>query len=66
MPDLRTRIADALQNMTGDLTHEAMADAVIAELGLPATWGRPSFDNGGQTKQYGPAPKIATRKADDE
>lgn len=30
--DLRTRIAAALRNMTGDLTYEAMADAVIAEL----------------------------------
>ena len=32
LADLRTRIADALRNMTGDLTYEAMADAVIAEL----------------------------------
>ena len=31
---LRTRIADALRTMTGDLTYEAMADAVIRELGL--------------------------------
>ena len=30
--DLRTRIAAALRNMTGDLTYEAMADAVIREL----------------------------------
>ena len=27
--DLRTRIVAALRNMTGDLTYEAMADAVI-------------------------------------
>ena len=32
--DLRTRIANALRNMTGDLTYEAMADAVIRELKL--------------------------------
>ena len=32
--DLRTRIANALRHMTGDLTYEAMADAVIRELGL--------------------------------
>ena len=32
--DLRTRIATALRNMTGDLTYEAMADAVIRELGM--------------------------------
>ena len=32
--DLRTRIAAALRHMTGDLTYEAMADAVIRELGL--------------------------------
>ena len=31
---LRIRIADALRTMTGDLTYEAMADAVIRELGL--------------------------------
>ena len=30
--DLRTRIAAALRTMTGDLTYEAMADAVIREL----------------------------------
>lgn len=39
--DLRTRIAAALRNMTGDLTYEAMADAVIAAL-LPkreGLWG---------------------------
>lgn len=30
--DLRTRIAAALRNMKGDLTYEAMADAVIREL----------------------------------
>lgn len=34
MTDLRTRIAQALQNMTGQITFESMADAVIAELGL--------------------------------
>jgi hypothetical protein len=34
---LRIRIADALRTMTGDLTYEAMADAVIRELdmGIP-------------------------------
>jgi hypothetical protein len=31
---LRDRIAAALRNMTGDLTYEALADAVIRELGL--------------------------------
>lgn len=31
---LRTRIADALRNMIGDLTYEAMADAVICELAI--------------------------------
>jgi len=31
---LRTRIAAVLRNMTGDLTYEAMADAVIRELDL--------------------------------
>ena len=30
---LRDRITAALRNMTGDLTYEAMADAVIRELG---------------------------------
>lgn len=29
---IRTRIAAALRHMTGDLTYEAMADAVIREL----------------------------------
>ena len=32
--DLRTRIAQALQNMDGDITFESMADAVIRELNL--------------------------------
>lgn len=31
---LRTRIAAALRDIRGDLTYEAMADAVIRELGL--------------------------------
>ena len=31
---LRDRITAALRNMTGDLTYEAMADAVIRKLGL--------------------------------
>ena len=39
MSDLRTRIAAALQGMSGDLTFEALADAVIAELGLRREWG---------------------------
>lgn len=28
------------------LPREHVADAVISELGLPPTWGVPSFDNG--------------------
>ena len=32
--NLRDRIATALRNLTGDLTYEAIADAVIRELGL--------------------------------
>ena len=31
---LRDRIATALRNLTGDLTYEAIADAVIRELNL--------------------------------
>ena len=31
--NLRDRIATALRNLTGDLTYEAIADAVIRELG---------------------------------
>lgn len=56
-----------------------MADAVISELGLrevsiPEFGGAPAMTayvtdwtagDGGQTKQYGPSPKITTRKADD-
>jgi hypothetical protein len=34
MSDLRDRIAAALRNVRGDLTYEALADAVIRELGL--------------------------------
>lgn len=32
--NLRDRIATALRNLTGDLTYEAIADAVIRELEL--------------------------------
>ena len=32
--NLRDRIATALRNLTGDLTYEAIADAVIRELNL--------------------------------
>jgi hypothetical protein len=60
MSDLRTRIARALtlhqrRNSQhcicgwGQLGHshaDHQADAVIRELGLPPTWGKPSFDNG--------------------
>jgi hypothetical protein len=34
MSDLRDRIAAALRNVRGDLTYEALADAVIRELKL--------------------------------
>jgi len=44
--DLRTRIAAALRNMTGDLTYEAMADAVIRELGLRPELGQRSKPTG--------------------
>ena len=57
MPDdLRTRIAAALRNMTGDLTYEAMADAVIRELGLR----RASRPNDYQHVNYPPGDRYIT------
>lgn len=55
--DLRTRIADAIQvrwktltlTDTWDENCMELADAVIRELGLPPTWGVPSFANGKRT-----------------
>ena len=47
---LRTRIAQALQNMDGDITFESMADAVIAELRPQlAAWARMCVDSGDMT-----------------
>ena len=43
---LRIRIADALRTMTGDLTYEAMADAVILQLGLRPELGQRSKPTG--------------------
>lgn len=60
MSDLRDRIkhlldahrcpdcADDPPDWTGHL-----ADVLIRELGLPPTWGKPSFDNGTQQYQKG-------------
>lgn len=52
------------------------ADAVIRELDSQGLLidseagnrlsARVTADNGGQTRQYGPSPKITTRKAEDE
>jgi hypothetical protein len=58
MTDLRTRIAAALRNMTGDLTYEAMADAVIREIDL----GIPCFENGCRMRQV--AQQAAKRHAE--
>ena len=76
MPDdLRTRIAAVLKARFASSYRPSQddwlkdADAVIRELGRQDCGCVPIFpkaDNGGQTKQYGPAPKITTRKADDE
>jgi hypothetical protein len=54
--DLRTRIADAIKAAHSELNFSLadtwddkclrLADAVIRELGLPDTWGKPSFANG--------------------
>jgi len=41
--NLRDRIATALRNLTGDLTYEAIADAVIRELGLVVEDGECSY-----------------------
>lgn len=56
MSDLRTRIAAAIKEAHSELNFSLadtwdgkclrLADAVISELGLPDTWGKPSFDNG--------------------
>ena len=51
--NLRDRIATALRNLTGDLTYEAIADAVIRELGLkrasrPSNYGHVNYPPGYQ------------------
>ena len=51
--DLRTRIATALRTMTGDLTYEAMADAVIRELRLNERQWTWSWDTGNGGRAYG-------------
>lgn len=33
----------------GNVDMQAVAAAIVAELGLPPTWGKPSFDNGDLT-----------------
>ena len=46
--NLRDRIAAVIESIRIQRDGDAarMADAVIRELGLPPTWGKPSFENG--------------------
>ena len=67
--DLRTRIAAALRNMTGDLTYEAMADAVIRELGLRPELGQRSKPTGplwGANNRYNVTRYVTEWETNDE
>jgi len=67
--DLRTRIAAALRNMTGDLTYEAMADAVIRELGLRPELGQRSKPTGplwGANNRYNVSRYVTEWENNDE